>query len=404
MKAPTISESLFWRVIVAGIFAAGLYATWVRFFEGLQASTNLSNPVPWGLWVGLNTLCGVGLSAGGFAIAAAVYVLGVERFRPVLRASILISFLGYLTVVAGMMFELGLPWRIWHPIFMWNPRSVLFEVAWCVMLYTTVLTLEFVPAIFERLHWHRANGWHHRILISLVLAGVLLSSEHQSFLGGLYLITKGKLHPLWYSTQLPALFFISAIAAGLALVIMVMHLCVRRLGVRIDLSILRDVSRVVVLMLIFYALFRGVDMFSRGDPSQMWKLQAETGYFWLEIALLVFLPVILYSMKRVQGSAQGLYFTSALVVMGFMANRINVSITGLLGVAGVNYVPKFTEWAASVAVFTAAVVAFRLAVMYLPIFPRVVEPPREEADWSGEQIVGWPRRAPRAFPQPRRVY
>jgi Ni/Fe-hydrogenase subunit HybB-like protein len=399
MKAPTISQSLFWRVIVAGIFAAGLYATWVRFFEGLQASTNLSNPVPWGLWVGLNTLCGVGLSAGGFAIAAAVYILGVERFRPVLRASILISFLGYLTVVAGMMFELGLPWRIWHPIFMWNPRSVLFEVAWCVMLYTTVLTLEFAPAIFERLHWHRASAWHHRILIALVLAGVLLSSEHQSFLGGLYLITKGKLHPLWYSAQLPALFFISAIAAGLALVIMVMHLCVRRLGVRIDFSILRDVSRVVVLMLIFYALFRGVDMFSRGDPSQMWKLQAETGYFWLEIALLVILPVILYNMKRVQASAQGLYFTSALVVMGFMANRINVSITGLLGVAGVNYVPKFTEWAASVAIFTASVVAFRWAVLYLPIFPRAVEPPRAEAAWSGEQVYGWPEQSSGVLPQ-----
>src|SRR5574341_1174498 len=110
------NQSMFWRVLVTAIFAAGLYSTWVRFFHGLQASTNLSNPMPWGLWVGLNTLCGVGLSAGGFAIAAAVYIIGIERFRPVLRASILLSFLGYLSVVAGMMFELGLPWRIWHPI------------------------------------------------------------------------------------------------------------------------------------------------------------------------------------------------------------------------------------------------------------------------------------------------
>lgn len=403
MKTPNNIQSLFWRVLVAGIFAAGLYATWVRFFEGLAASTNLSNPVPWGLWVGLNTLCGVGLSAGGFAIAAAVYILGVERFRPVLRASILVSFLGYLTVVAGMMFELGLPWRIWHPIFMWNPRSVLFEVAWCVMLYTTVLTLEFAPAVFERLHWNKLNAWHHRILIALVLAGVLLSSEHQSFLGGLYLITKGKLHPLWYSSQLPALFFISAIAAGLALTIMVMHLCVRRLGVKIDFTILRDVSRVVTLMLIFYALFRGVDLFSRGDPSQLWKMQAETGYFWLEFSLLVILPVILYSMKRVQDSPQALYFTSALVVMGFMANRINVSITGLLGVAGVNYVPKWTEWAASVAIFTASVVAFRWAVLHLPVFPRAAKLQREETAWSEGQIYGWPEQTPASFPQPNRV-
>jgi Ni/Fe-hydrogenase subunit HybB-like protein len=404
MIAPRLSQSMFWRVLVTAIFAAGLYSTWVRFFQGLQASTNLSNPVPWGLWVGLNTLCGVGLSAGGFAIAAAVYILGQERLRPVLRASILISFLGYLTVVAGMMFELGLPWRIWHPIFMWNPRSVLFEVAWCVMLYTTVLSLEFAPTMFEWLHWKRASEWHHRILIGLVVIGVLLSSEHQSFLGGLYLITKGKLHPLWYSSQLPALFFISAIAAGLALVIMVMHLSERRLGVRIDLSILRDVSRVIVLMLVFYGLFRGADMFSRGDPSQMWKLQPETGYFWLEIALLVILPVIFYSMKRVQASAKGLYFSSVLVVMGFMANRINVSITGLLGAAGVNYVPKWTEWASSIFIFTCAVLAFRWAVMYLPIFPRAVEPPRVEAAWKTKQVYGWPEHPAGVLPRTGRVY
>jgi len=63
-----------WRAIVAFIFAAGLYATYARFALGFRAATNLTDPQPWGLWVGLGTLCGVGLSAGGFAIAAAVYL------------------------------------------------------------------------------------------------------------------------------------------------------------------------------------------------------------------------------------------------------------------------------------------------------------------------------------------
>jgi Ni/Fe-hydrogenase subunit HybB-like protein len=300
MIALKVPKFTFWRGLLAIIFAAGLYSTWVRFFQGLQASTNLSDPVPWGLWVGLNTLCGVGLSAGGFAIAAAVYILGLERFRPVLRTAILVSFLGYLTVIAGMMFELGLPWRIWHPLVMWNRRSVLFEVAWCVMLYTAVLALEFAPVMFEKFRWHRANRWHHRALVGLVMAGILLSSGHQSFLGGLYLITKGKLHPLWYSTQLPALFFISAIAAGLALTVMVLHLCVRRLGVRVDFSLLRDVSRVIVLMLIYYGLFRGVDLLAGRDASLLWKWRAETGWFWLEIALFLLAPLVLYNLPRVQ--------------------------------------------------------------------------------------------------------
>src|SRR5690348_6318220 len=181
-----------WRVLVTLIFATGLYATYARFLQGFAASTNLSDAMPWGLWVGLGTLCGVGLSAGGFAIAAAVYLLGFERYRQVVRAAVLLSFLGYLSVVTGMMYELGLPWRIWHPIFMWNRHSVLFEVSWCVMLYTTVLTFEFSPALVEKIPFKVVRefylSWHHRILIGLVLVGAVLSSLHQSFLGGLYLL------------------------------------------------------------------------------------------------------------------------------------------------------------------------------------------------------------------------
>src|SRR5437868_14916034 len=92
-----------WRVIVMLIFAAGIYATYSRFFFGFARATNLTDPQPWGLWVGLGTLCGVGLSAGGFAIAAAVYLLGFERYRPVVRAAVLVSFLVSSTVIVGMM-------------------------------------------------------------------------------------------------------------------------------------------------------------------------------------------------------------------------------------------------------------------------------------------------------------
>src|ERR1700751_2359131 len=208
-------EITLWRAIVAVIFAAGLYAAYARFALGFENSTNLADSQPWGLWVGLGTLCGVGISAGGFAIAAAVYLLGFERYRPVVRAAVLLSFLGYLSVVVGMMYELGLPWRIWHPIVMWNRRSVLFEVSWCVMLYTTVLSLEFSPSLVEKIPWTRVRNlylkWHHHILIALVMIGAILSSPHKSFLGGLYLLAKGKLDPLWYSQYLPTLFYLSAV-------------------------------------------------------------------------------------------------------------------------------------------------------------------------------------------------
>jgi Ni/Fe-hydrogenase subunit HybB-like protein len=370
----TLSKITLWRAIVALIFAAGIYATYARFALGFARSTNLTDPQPWGLWVGLGTLCGVGLSAGGFAIAAAVYLLGFERYRPVLRAAVLVSLLGYSSVIAGMMYELGLPWRIWHPIVMWNRASVLFEVSWCVILYSTVLALEFSPALVEKIPWVGLRTWylrwHHEILVGLVMAGVVLSSLHQSFLGGLYLLTKGKLDPLWYSPYLTTLFYLSAIPAGLAVTIMALYLSVRSLNVKLNPGILSETSKVIAPLLALYGILRVVDLSKNGSLPYLWMWREETLSFWLEMGLFVVAPLVLLNMSKVRNNPQSLYWTCALVVAGFMANRLNVSITGLQASAGIYYIPKWTEFAATLMVLAAAVLAFRYAVIYLDILPK----------------------------------
>jgi len=369
-----------WRVIVAIIFAAGIYATYARFALGFSQATHLTDPQPWGLWVGLGTLCGVGLSAGGFGIAAAVYLLGFERYRPVVRTAVLVSFLGYMSVIAGMMYELGLPWRIWHPIFMWNRHSMLFEVSWCVMLYSTVLTFEFSPSLVEKIPWASIRTWYlhwqHRILIGLVLIGCVLSSLHQSFLGGLYLLTKGKLDPLWYTPHLTTLFYLSAIPAGLAVTVMALYLCVRSLNMQVNAQIFGELASVIAPMLGLYGIFRAVDLSTNGAGPYLLRWREESLSFWAEIGLFVIAPLALLAFDKVRNTPQYLYWTCSLIVMGFMANRLNVSITGLQACSGVYYVPKWTEFAATLMVLTAAVMAFRFAVLYLDILPKRTAPRR----------------------------
>jgi Ni/Fe-hydrogenase subunit HybB-like protein len=387
----TLTKITLWRAIVALIFAAGIYATYARFALGFAKATNLTDPQPWGLWVGLGTLCGVGLSAGGFAIAAAVYLLGFERYRPVLRAAILVSFLGYSSVIVGMMYELGLPWRIWHPIVMWNRASMLFEISWCVMLYSTVLALEFSPALIERIPWAGLRTWylrwHHEILIGLVMAGVVLSSLHQSFLGGLYLMAKGKLDPLWYSPYLTTLFYLSAIPAGLAVTVMALYLSVRSLNVKLDTSVLSEVGRVIAPLLALYGIFRAVDLSKNGALHYLWMWREETLSFWLEIGLFVIAPLVLLNLPKVRNNPQNLYWTCATVVGGFMANRLNVSITGLQSSSGVYYVPKWTEFAATLLVLTCAVLVFRYAVIYLDILPKNVVKIPPQLRWTVKGAV-----------------
>lgn len=374
MLARIRSEITLWRVILAIIFATGLYATYLRFLVGFRASTNLSDQMPWGLWVAIGTLCGVGLSAAGFGVSAAVYLLGMERYRPILRASILISFLGYLTVCVGYLYEIGLPWRFWHPIVMWNHRSVLFDVCVCIMTYTTILTFEFAPAVIEKLPWtgfrDRILRTHHRILVGVVMAGVLLSSMHQSYLGGLYLIARGKVHPLWYSANMHAMFYLSAIPAGLALTVMAIYLCMRSLQVRVDFTVLSDCGRMIQMLLIVYAFFRILDLVSNQALGYAFKPTAEAGYFWLELVLFLVLPIALLSRESVRSNPERLYWSSALVVAGFMTNRINVAINALQSAAGTHYVPKWTELSSTVLVIALAVLVFRYAVIYLDILPK----------------------------------
>jgi len=377
------SEITLWRVIVAIIFVTGTYATYIRFFQGFRASTNLSDQMPWGLWVGLGTLCGIGLSAAGFGISAAVYLLGMERYRPILRSAILISFLGYMTVCVGYLYEIGLPWRFWHPIVMWNRHSVLFDVCVCIMTYTAVLTFEFAPAVIEKLPWRRFRDtvlrFHHKILVGVVLAGVLLSSMHQSYLGGLYLIALGKVHPLWYSPYMHAMFYLSAIPAGLALTIMAIYLSMRSLRVRIDPSILSDCGRMVQMLLIVYAFFKLVDLAANQALGYAFQPTAEAGYFWLEVMLFLAIPITLLSFESVRMRLNRLYWSCAVVVAGFMVDRLNVSVNALQSAMGTHYVPKWSELASSILVIAAGVIAFRYAVMHLDILPKAA--PKPVARW-----------------------
>src|SRR5215469_14247312 len=359
----------FWKLVFLALIAAGFYATVVRFTQGLGRSTNLNDQFPWGIWIGFDVLCGVMLAAGGFTLTAAVHILNIKRLRPIVRPTILTAFLGYVLVCVALLFDLGKPYNIWHPLIMRNPHSVMFEVAYCVMLYTTVLSLEFSPIVLERFNLQKPLKIVRAALIPLVILGVILSTLHQSSLGTLYLIMPEKLHPLWYSPLLPVFFFISAIAVGLAMTIFESSLSAKYFGRQLELPILQELGRVLVVVLCVYGILRYEDLLHRGVLNLLFRPGYEMYLFWLEISLSLIFPLLLLSQKKVQTTASGLYLAAVLVVLGFITNRLNVSITGQETSAGMRYVPKWTEIAVTGAIIAAGFALFGLATKYLPIFP-----------------------------------
>jgi Ni/Fe-hydrogenase subunit HybB-like protein len=364
-----ISTMTFWGALFALILAGGAYATVIRFTQGLGASTNLSDAFPWGIWIGFDVLCGVMLAAGGFTLTAAVHIFNIERYKPIIRPTVLTAFLGYLLVCVALMFDLGRPYRIWHPLVMWNPHSVMFEVGWCVTLYTTVLSLEFAPVVFERLRMDRPMKVLRAISIPLVIAGVLLSTLHQSSLGSLYLIMPNKLHPYWYSPLLPVFFFLSAIGIGLAMTIFESTMSAKYHGRQLELPLLRGLGRVLAVVLAVYSVLRFEDLYHRGVLPQLLIASRETYFFVLEVLIGLALPLALLASRRMRDSASGLYLIAVLTVLGFITNRLNVSITGMEASAGIQYIPKWTEVAVTASIVAAGFFIFGLAVRYLPIFP-----------------------------------
>jgi len=364
----------FWKLVFVLVVGAGLYATWLRFAKGLGAATALSDRFPWGIWIGFDILCGVGLAAGGFTMAAAVHIFRVKRFEAVVRPAILTAFLGYVLVVFALMFDLGRPWVVWHPLVMWNPHSVMFEVAWCVMLYTTVLALEFSPMVFERLGWGKALRLVYRVLPYFVVLGVLLSTLHQSSLGSLYLIVPTKLHPLWYTPLLPIQFFLSAAAIGPAMVLFESRLSGRAFGHELPAQVRVDLARVMMVLLVPFALLRLADLARRGVLGLAFEPTMEALLFQVEFTLGVVLPVVLVAVRRVRHSPQGPFAAATCAIMGFVTHRLNVSITGMDATQKTGYFPAWTELAVTMMIVAFGFVAFALAVKFLPVFRRETAP------------------------------
>jgi Ni/Fe-hydrogenase subunit HybB-like protein len=359
----------FWE----GVFGVVLFLfagiTVLRFSRGLGAVTNLSDKFPWGLWVGFDVLCGVGLAAGAFTLTAIVHIFNLHRFEPIVRPTVLTGFLGYLLVIAGLMFDLGQPWRIWHALFFWNPHSVMFEVSWCVMLYTAVLALEFSPVVLERLRLEGPRRVLRAVATPLVIVGVILSTLHQSSLGTLYLIVPSKLHALWYTPLLPYLFLISAIGAGIGMVILESYLSERAFGRHLEMDLLEPLARGMVVALGVYGLLRVIVITKNGAAALLLHPGYEARMFLLEMVVGVVLPVSLLLVERVRMNPTGLVVSALFAVLGFVINRLNVSVTGMEGAAGVQYVPSWMELTVSLGLVAIGFALFALAVRYLPVFP-----------------------------------
>jgi len=371
-------------------FVVGLAAavTIVRFSRGLGTVTALSDTTPWGLWIGFNVMGGVALAAGGFVIAAIAYIFRREEYRHVVRLAMLTGMLGYGAVAVGLLYDLGLPWNIWHPAIYLNPHSPLFEVAWCLMLYLTVLILEFLPVVFERSRFQRVFRFLLRLRLPLIILGIMLSTLHQSSLGSLMLIMPFRLHELWYTPLLPELFFVSAICLGLAMVILESTITAWLYERKPRTEMLAGLGRLAAFGLAFYLVFRCVDLARLGKLPLIFTGEAATALFLFEIGLCTVVPMVLFAIPAMRRNHHGIFIASSLCVFGFVLNRVNTSGLAQVWATGSDSFPAWPDFAISLGIVSGAALAFFFIQEHFPVDPEIE---RGRRDWRGMQLFLRPR-------------
>jgi Ni/Fe-hydrogenase subunit HybB-like protein len=363
------------RFLVGGILLLGLIVTFFRFTQGLGAVTNLDHNTPWGLWISFDLLCGVALAAGGFVTSAAVYVFGLNKYHFAVRPAVLTGFLGYALVVLALTYDVGIPWRLPYPFLVQTgPSSFLFEVGLCVALYLTVLFLEISPAGLEWLGKSRLRKIVVKMTLILTILGVILSTLHQSSLGGLYLIAPSKLHPLWYSSYLPLEFFISSIVAGLSMVIFEGALSYRFLSHKMDREHIQHKDDLAIgfakagsLVLAGYFFIQLTGLAADNDWSYLGS--GYGAWYILEIGGFVALPCLLFSLGAREKNIRLIRWTALLAVLGIVFNRFNVSLVAFNWhlTSDQRYFPSWMEFVITIFLVTLGVLAYSFVVTRMPV-------------------------------------
>ncbi len=363
------------NVISAVIILTAAVILVFRFANGLGSVAEASQERPWGLWINFNVITGVAFAGGAYVVTFMVYIIGLEKYRPIVRPTVLYGLLAYVFYAGALLLDLGRPWKVINPIIgnSFGLSSVLFLVAWHFILYMIAEFLEFLPAVSEWAGWKKLRKTVSRLTLGAVIFGIALSTLHQSGLGALFLMAKPKIHPLWYSEFIPILFFVSSIFAGLSLVIVAESISQKSfkkimsaLHINTHKNIVLSLSRICSVAMFVY-LFLQVLVFIHG--KNLSYLNTPYGYWYLlEMIGFVALPCFLFMYAYRNSNVRLVRIAAVVTMIGIILNRMNISTIAYQWYSDSLHFPSWMEIVVSVAVILMQILVFRWIARRMPVF------------------------------------
>lgn len=362
------------NIISIPVILTGLLILVYRFIYGLGSVTNLTQDMPWGLWMGFDVITGVALAGGAYVITFVVYVMKVEKYQSIVRATVLNGLLAYTFYGGALLIDLGRPWNAPNPYIgnSFGFSSVLFLICWHFLLYMVAEFIEFSPVIAQWLHLEKARKFLKSLTLVTVVLGITLSILHQSGLGALFLMAKPKIHPLWWSPFIPILFFVSSIYAGLAMIIVegtISHKVFRKLiepksHHSFDEMIFGLAKGAAIVMFVYY-FFKAL-LFIH---DKQWAMIVDGWGYWylLEVIGFVLVPALMFAFGFKHRSLNIIKIAAVMALLGIVLNRLNVSVISFNWYADVRYFPSWQEIVVTLMVIFAELWVFRWFVTRMPV-------------------------------------
>lgn len=368
----------------------GLASAAVVFIQGLHV-TNLTDLVPWGMWIGID-LSSIALAAGAFTISALVYLLRIKKLMPVAKTAVYLGLIGYTMAVLTLLLDIGRPDRFWHSMAYWNIHSPLWEVTMCVTLYLSVLALEVTPIVggsdMVQSRWPGIGGYMvsvHKLAPVLAVVGLCLSMLHQTSLGVTYGVLRGRY--AWHRPTVAVLFFVSAVAAGPAMVLFASQVTSRITSkAKIKPDLLNIVAKYIGWVLVGYFFLRVWDLlflsYSVGEVGgETWQYLTQGPLainFWVgEMLIGIILPMIILLVPKWRTNARLQILATAMVVLGLILYRWDTNMLGQMVVYSylpydpaalfTSYLPSLVEVGAGLGVVAYGLLVFTIGVRYFRI-------------------------------------
>lgn len=344
------------RMMLTAIVIIGMGVIAIRLITGFSLVTNINDTWPWGLWIAFDVFTGVALAGGGYSTAFLLHILGREQYKSLARCSLLVSLMGYIWVMMAEILDIGQWLNFWRPFVSWGHNSVLFEIFWCIMIYTNIQILEFSEIVTEK-KLTFLNKYIKKAMPVLLILGVLFPTFHQASLGGLFLIAKAKMSALWWSEYIPVFFLLSSFFVGPATVCVINWFTRRSFKNNVPVDVLTDLARVGGRVMIVYLILKMADIAARGQFGTMFAFSLESLFYLSEIFIGVLLPIIVV-FSRYGRCREGLLVYGLLTCAGLIMNRMNTVFTSMYGVAQSIYIPSIWEFVVTISICSISVLIF----------------------------------------------